>query len=69
MDKSLEEMTDEVIYRAMLAERPTLVRAVADLVAQGQSPARIEAEMKRRYGDIQLVRNVWHVARYLDRDH
>jgi len=67
MEKTLEEMTDEVIYQAMLAERPTLVDMVAAMLEVGQSPAAIEAKMRQRFGDIQMVRNVRHCAEYLAR--
>lgn len=63
--KTLEEMTDQVVYEAMLEERPSLVEAVADLVRGAQSPAAIERRMRRRFGDIQMVRNVRHIAEYL----
>jgi hypothetical protein len=67
VDKELEVMTDEVIYRAMLDARPSLVEAVADMVRYGQSPAAIENEMRRRFGGIQMVRNVRHCAEHLAR--
>jgi hypothetical protein len=65
MDKTLELMTDAAIYRAMLDERPSLVEAIAGLLAHGQAPAEIERIMRSKFGDVQMVRNVGHVANYL----
>jgi hypothetical protein len=65
MNKEIAHLTDQVIYEAMLAERPNLVGGIALLLESGQTPGQIKAEMKRRFGDIQMVRNVRHVAEHL----
>lgn len=65
MDKSIGPVVDEAIYDAMLIERPSLVKAIAYLIAHGESPAAIERQMRQKFGNVQMVRNVYHVANYL----
>ena len=72
MNNELSEIVDEAVYRAMLTERPSLVRAIADCVAQGQTPAQIERQMGKTPTvlggmNFQMLRNVRHIAEYLAR--
>ena len=67
MEQTLEQMTDQVIYEVMLEERPALVQAVAGALKLGQTPAQIERTMRQRSGNIQMVRNVRHIAEHLAR--
>ena len=69
MEETLQEGIEKGIYEIMLEQHPTLVEAVAELIMEGESPDKIEREMRNRgpfgRGDIQTVRNVRHVANYL----
>jgi hypothetical protein len=62
---SIEELTDEAVYQAMQKGVPTLIEDVALLLESGLSPADIERKLQRRYGNIQMVRYVRHVANHI----
>lgn len=63
----LAAITDAAVYKAMLAEEPSLVATVAVLIKTGKTPAEIEGTMRQRIGNIQMVRNVRHVAEHIAR--
>lgn len=63
----LEIAVDTAVYEAMLKTQPTFVAAIRDLLAAGQTPTQIERQMRRRFGNIQAVRNVRHVADHIQR--
>lgn len=63
----LAAITDAAVYNAMSAEQPSLVATVSVLVRTGRTPAEIERAMRQRFGNIQMIRNVRHVAEHLAR--
>jgi hypothetical protein len=62
-----EEWVDAEVFEALRCRRPRLVDAVSDLLAMGQSPAQIERYLRRKYGNVEIVRQVRHVADHLAR--
>ncbi len=68
LTQTLESSVDAAIYTAMQAAHPALVEAVRAAIARGETPAQIERRLRRKFGAVQAVRDVRHVAEHIRRN-
>jgi hypothetical protein len=66
--QALDASVDAAVYEAMQKAQPAFVSAVRDLVARGETPARIERHLRRSFGNVQVVRDARHVAEHIQRN-